>query len=111
MGAVTGLPDTLDKGETVVVTADITTVNPYSDISFTISNPLGYDDVFNIGKPELAVGASFACSETSKWEPIMQKSLSGNSVGLVEYNLPIALNTDMNRNISNGDNMISIKFP
>ena len=111
MGAVTGLPDTLDKGETVVVTADITTVNPYSDISFTISNPLGYDDVFNIGKPELAFGASFACSETSKWEPIMQKSLSGNSVGLVEYNLPITLNTDMNRNISNADNMISIKFP
>ena len=110
-GTVNGLPDTLDKGQTVIVSAEITTVNPFSDISFLMFNPLGYDDVFNIGKPELTFGNSFACSETTKWEPLMQKSLSGNSVGLVEYNLPIALNTDMERNITNSENRISLKFP
>ena len=110
-GAVTGLPDTLDKGQTVIVSAEITTVNPFSDISFLMFNPLGYDDIFNIGKPELTFGNSFACSETAEWEPLMQKSLSGNSVGLVEYNLPIALNTDMERNITNSENKISLKFP
>ena len=110
-GVVTGLPDTMDKGQTVIVSANLKTVNPFSDISISIFNPLGYDDVFNIGKPELAFGNSFACSETAKWEPKMQKSLSGNSVGLVEYNLPMALNTDIERNISNNENTISLKFP
>ena len=99
------------KGQTAVVSAEIKTVNPFGDISFMIFNPLGYDDVFNIGKPEFSYGASFGCSDTTKWEPIMHRSLSGKSVGYVNYDLPYAVNIDMDRDISNLDNKISIKFP
>ena len=35
-GAVSGLPDTLDKGKTAVITAEISTVHPFADISFSI---------------------------------------------------------------------------
>ena len=99
------------KGQTAVVSAEIKTVNPFGDISFMIFNLLGYDDVFNIGKPEFSYGASFGCSDTTKWEPIMHRSLSGKSVGYVNYDLPYAVNIDMDRDISNLDNKISIKFP
>ena len=40
VGAVTGLPDTLDKGQSAVITAELTTTNPYGDINFSIFNPL-----------------------------------------------------------------------
>ena len=111
-GAVSGLPDTLDKGQTAVITAEISTVNPLADISFSIFNPLGFDDIFNIGRPEIVLGASFeTCSDTTKWEPIMKRSLSGKSVGFVEYDLLNAMNTDTERDISKPENKIKITFP
>ena len=110
-GSVTGLPDTLDQGQTAVVTATLATVSPSADLSFSIFNPLGFDDVFDIGKPEIEIGSSFGCSETELWKPLMQRSLSGQSVGYVEYNLPSAINTDAARDVSKTENKIQLKFP
>ena len=109
-GSVTGLPDTLARGQAAVVTATLATVNPSADISFSIFNPLGFDDVFDIGKPEIEIGSSFGCSETKLWKPLMRRSLSGKSVGYMEYNLPSAINTDASRNVSKTENKIQLKF-
>ena len=109
-GEVTGLPDTLAQGQSAVVTATIATVNPSADISFLIYNPLGFDDVFDIGKPEIEIGSSFGCSETKEWKPDMRRSLSGESVGYVQYNLPFAMNIDAARDVSKAENKIQIKF-
>ncbi len=109
-GEVTGLPDSLDQGQSAVVTATIATVQPSADISFSIFNPLGFDDIFDIGKPEIEIGSSFGCSETKLWKPEMRKSLSGNSVGYVDYNLPSAINTDSARDVNKVENKIQIKF-
>ena len=110
-GEVTGLPDSLDQGQSAVVTATIATVQPSADISFSMFNPLGFDDVLDIGKPEIEIGSSFACSQTKLWKPEMRKSLSGKSVGYVEYNLPSAINTDTARDVTKSENKIQIKFP
>ena len=109
-GNVTGLPDTLARGQSAVVTATIATVTPSADISFSIFNPLGFDDVFDIGKPELEIGSSFGCSETKEWKPDMRRSLSGKSVGYVQYDLPFAMNIDSARDVSKTENKIQIKF-
>ena len=112
IGAVTGLPDTLDKGQSAVITAELTTTNPYGDINFSIFNPLGFDDVFNIGYPQIAsLGTSYECNNVSKWVPTMQKSISGLSVGKVDFDLTAVINVDMTRNISNEENKMVIKFP
>ena len=110
-GSVTGLPDTLARGQAAVVTATLATVSPSADLSFSIFNPLGFDDVFDIGKPQIEIGSSFGCSETELWKPLMQRSLSGKSVGYVEYNLPSAINTDAARDVSKTENKIQLKFP
>ena len=109
-GEVTGLPDTLAQGQSAVVTAVLATVNPSADISFSIFNPLGFDDVFDIGKPEIEIGSSYGCSETKEWKADLRRSLSGKSVGYVQYNLPFAMNIDAARDVSKAENKIQIKF-
>ena len=83
VAAVTGVPDSLDQGESVVVTASVSTNNPFGDITFSVFNPLGYDDVFNIGPPQLTYGDSYLLNDVAKWTPKMLRSYSGQGIGRV----------------------------
>lgn len=80
---MTGVPDSLDQGESVVVTASVSTNNPFGDITFSVFNPLGYDDVFNIGPPQLTYGDSYLLNDVAKWTPKMLRSYSGQGIGRV----------------------------
>ena len=80
---MTGVPDSLDQGESAVVTASVSTNNPFGDITFSVFNPLGYDDVFNIGPPQLTYGDSYLLNDVAKWTPKMLRSYSGQSIGRV----------------------------
>ena len=83
VAAVTGVPDSLDQGESAVVTASVSTNNPFGDITFSVFNPLGYDDVFNIGPPQLTYGDSYLLNDVAKWTPKMLRSYSGQGIGRV----------------------------
>ena len=83
VAAVTGVPDSLDQGESAVVTASVSTNNPFGDITFSVFNPLGYDDVFNIGPPQLTYGTSYLLNDVAKWTPKMLRSYSGQGIGRV----------------------------
>ena len=83
VASVTGVPDSLDQGESAVVTASVSTNNPFGDITFSVFNPLGYDDVFNIGPPQLTYGDSYLLNDVAKWTPKMLRSYSGQSIGRV----------------------------
>ena len=93
-----------------MVTAVLVTVNPLANITFYISNPLGFDDVFDIGKPEYEIGAAFGCSDTSMWKPRLHRSKSGKSVGYVEYDFPSVINTNSDRDTNNPGNRFQLKF-
>ena len=83
VAAVTGVPDSLDQGESAVVTASVSTNNPFGDITFSVFNPLGYDDVFNIGPPQPTYGTSYLLNDVAKWTPKMLRSYSGQGIGRV----------------------------
>ena len=110
-GVVTGIPNEMEKGQTVVVEAELTSTQPLADYTVSIFNPLGYDDVFNIGKPTLEAGASYSCSDRSSWDPIPKMTISGSSTGKYEYKLKSVLNTDSTRDINNVENKFKVKFP
>ena len=108
---ILGLPETMSKGETAIVEAKLTTVNPYGDVKITVFNPLGYDDVFDIGQPVIESGNSYQCNDVSKWKFNLYKSISRKSVGKMDYVLEKVLNIDMSRSVGNTDNIIKVKFP
>ena len=83
VAAVTGVPDSLDQGQSAVVTASVSTNNPFGDITFSVFNPLGYDEVFNIGPPQLTYGDSYLLNDVAKWTPKMLRSYSGQGIGRV----------------------------
>ena len=83
VAAVTGVPDSLDQGQSAVVTASVVTNNPFGDITFSVFNPLGYDDVFNIGPPQLTYGDSYLLNDVAKWTPKLLRSYSGQGIGRV----------------------------
>ena len=83
VAAVTGVPDSLDQGESAVVTASVSTNNPFGDITFSVFNPLGYDEVFNIGPPQLTYGDSYLLNDVAKWTPKLLRSYSGQGIGRV----------------------------
>ena len=40
-------------------------MEPLTDMHFSIFNPLGFDDVFDIGKPEITLLSNFNCNDRS----------------------------------------------
>ena len=82
-GSIINLPSTMKKGETVLIQAELTSVTPFANYSLSVFNPLGYDDVFHIGAPELAVGGSYECNDQSLWKSTPKTTISGSSTGKI----------------------------
>ena len=110
-GSIINLPSTMKKGETVLIQAELTSVTPFANYSLSVFNPLGYDDVFHIGAPELAVGGSYECNDQSLWKSTPKTTISGSSTGKYDFNLLNVLNSDSSRDLSNADNKFLFKFP
>ena len=52
-------------GQTEIATIVFQVVEPLTDMHFSIFNPLGFDDVFDIGKPEITLLSNFNCNDRS----------------------------------------------
>ena len=108
---VKSMPTSLDRGGHGLLETEIIITEPFSDLTISAFNPLGFDDTFHLGEPVKQLGGSFGCTEEAKWERKPGQSISRKSVGKIGLSYKNLINLDSSRNSSSAENKISIKIP
>ena len=105
------VPTSLERGGHGLLEAEIIITQPFTNISVSAFNPLGYDDTFHLGDPVKQLGGSYGCTEEAKWELKTGQSISRRSVGKIELSYRNLINLDRSLDESKEENKIRIKIP
>ena len=105
------VPTSLDKGGHGLLETEVIITQPFSDLTVSVSNSLGYDDTFHLGDPVKLLGGSFSCNEETKWELKAGQSISRKSVGKIELTYKNLINLERTHNQTADENKINIKIP
>ena len=106
---VKAIPSTLVRGGHGLVETEIIITQPFSDLTISLFNPLGYEDTFHLGSPVKLLGGAFSCNEEAKWEVREGWSISRRSVGKMDLTYKNLINLD--RDPLSTENKINIKIP
>lgn len=110
-GQVLNIPSSLALGQHDLIELELTITQPFTDLSVSAFNSLGYEDTLHLGDPVAVLGGSFSCSEASKWEVVRGQSISRKSVGKIDLSYKNLMNLDMSHSSSNSANKVNIKIP
>ena len=107
------VPTSLDRGGHGLLETEVIITQPFSDLTLTAFNPLGYDDTFHLGSPVREMGEAFVspCNTETGWQLTARQSISRKSVGKIDLTYRGLLNLDSSRDETSDENKINIKIP
>ena len=105
------VPTSLDRGGHGLLEIEVVVTQPFTNLTISAFNLMGYDDTFQLGDPVRLLGGSFSCNEETKWELRAGQSISRKSVGKIELTYRDLINLDQSLDETKAENKINIKIP
>ena len=105
------VPTSLDRGGHGLLETEVVITQPFTNLTISAFNTMGYEDTFHLGDPVRLLGGSFSCNEETKWEVKASQSISRRSVGKIELTYRDLINLDQSLDATKAENKINIKIP
>ena len=107
---VKSVPTSLARGGHDLLETEVVITQPFTNLTISAFNLLGYEDTFQLGDPVKLLGGSF-CYEETKWELRARQSISRKSLGKIELTYRDLINLDQSLDETKDGNKINIKIP
>ena len=105
--------NTLNKGDSMLMSFGIVLTEPSFDFTFGAFLPLGYEDILHFGEMSFELGGSFiGCGSSDEdWTVKYARSSTGLTVVNATMTYNGLINWDAERDVNNDDNRILVKVP